>query len=289
MVAAADSAGDGGDDTAAVRALWTAKADAWTGWADTMAAMAERFNRPLLEATGIAPGQRVLDLAAGAGEPALTAAEMVGPDGLVLASDFVPDMLAGIRRRAGPDAPPALRLVAADMQRLPLADAAFDRATCRFGIMFVPDAAAALREVYRTLAPGGTAGFMVWGPRADQTLFTVLGDAVAEVRDAPLDADHHRIFRFGEPGALPALCEAAGFADIAETPLHFTPTAPADRPFWRPQLDMSFGHVLEGEPEPVRAAVEARIREKLAPLLTADGDGYRMQAHIRIVTARRPA
>lgn len=273
-------------DDQSVRTHWRDKAAAWTGWADTMAAMADRFNQPLLDAVGVREGDRVLDLAAGAGEPALSAAARVGADGVVIATDLVPEMLSGL---AGREGAARLQLAAADMQRLPIRDAAVDRVTCRFGIMFVPDAPRALAEVRRVLRPLGTCGFLVWGPRADQTLFTVLGDAVDAVVGLPADDQHFQIFSYGEAGTLARAMEQAGLADVAERPLTFTPTAPADRPFWRPQLAMSFGHLVDMDDKALLRRLDAAIRERLAPLATEDGSGYRMRVHLRLATGARPA
>jgi ubiquinone/menaquinone biosynthesis C-methylase UbiE len=269
-----------------VRDHWRDKAAAWTGWADGMAAMADRFNQPLLDAVGVRQGDVVLDLAAGAGEPALSAAARVGETGCVIATDLVPDMLAGLARRDGAD---RLQLAAADMQRLPIRDACIDRVTCRFGIMFVPDAARALKEVRRVLRPGGACGFLVWGPRADQTIFTVLGDAVAEIAGLPADDQHFQVFRYGEAGSLARAMEGAGLTDVAERPLTFTPTAPADRPFWRPQLAMSFGHRVDMEDKALLRRLDDAVRARLAPLATEDGSGYRMAVHIRLASGARPA
>ncbi|MEQ8604207.1 MAG: methyltransferase domain-containing protein [Marivibrio sp.] len=273
-------------DDEAVRAHWREKAPAWSGWADTMAAMADRFNQPLLDAVGAGAGDRVLDLAAGAGEPALSAAARVGETGCVIATDLVPEMLAGLAKREGAA---RLHLAAADMQRLPIAEACIDRVTCRFGIMFVPDAALALAEVRRVLRPGGTCGFLVWGPRADQTLFTVLGDAVAAIAGLPDDDPHFQIFTYGEAGSLARAMETAGLSEVQERPLAFTPTAPADRPFWRPQLAMSFGHRVDMEDKALLRRLDEAIRERLAPLKTEDGSAYRMRVHLRLATGARPA
>ena len=271
----------GGDD---VRSHWTIKADAWTKWADAMARQAEGFNRPLLDAIALEPGQTVLDLASGAGEPAISAAQSVAPDGLVVASDIVPEMLSGIKRR---DRERRLKITAADMQSLPFADETFDRVSCRFGIMFVPDPEKALLEVRRVLKPGGMAGFLVWGPRKDQTMFQVLGAAVEDVLDQPPDTHHMQIFRFGSPGTLGSLFHDCGFEDVCERELRFTPLAPLDKPFWRPQLAMSFSHMLHDADEDTIAAIEDVIQRRLAAVKT--DEGYRLNAHIRLATGCKAA
>lgn len=72
-------------DKAAQRSYWADKAPMWDRHADEMAKPADRMNQPFLDAVGIEAGQRVLDLASGAGEPALGIARRVGPTGAVVA------------------------------------------------------------------------------------------------------------------------------------------------------------------------------------------------------------
>jgi SAM-dependent methyltransferase len=267
-------------NAATERARWTASAEAWDRWADPMADLADKLNQPLLDAAGIAAGERVLDLASGAGEPALSAARRVGGAGLVVGSDLVPGMLTGARRRAlgaGVDAP---CFAAADMTALPFGDGRFDRVTCRFGIMFVPDLAGALAEVRRVLRGGGHAAFMVWGPRAGNALFAEIGAAVADRlgEDGGLDP----LFRFAEPGLLATALQAAGFAAVEERDLTPVRKAPADQPFWRSALEMSFGHRLGGLDASGRAALEADIAARFRAR-AADGV-VPVPAHVRIVT-----
>lgn len=274
----------GGMPGDAIRSHWTEKADDWITWSDPMAAMAERFNRPFLEEIEIQPGQSVLDLASGVGEPALTAASIVGADGLVVATDFVPEMLEGIRRR---DPLNQLQLAAADMMALPFGECAFDHVTCRFGIMFLPDPVMAASECWRVLKPGGRAGFMVWGPRADQVLFTVLAEATADFLKIDHDDHHLAIFRYGDEDSLPMVLRQTEFDNIREISLRFTPKVQVGRPFWHAQLDMSFGHLLRDLDEEARRALDTHIRDRFAPYVDEDGLHYQLAAHIKIVTADR--
>ena len=101
--------------------------------ADQMADMADRFNQPLIDAIGVAPGHDVLDLASGTGEPALSLARRVGPSGQITATDLVPEMLEGAKRRARAAGLANIRFEAADMERLPFPDSSFDRLTCQIG------------------------------------------------------------------------------------------------------------------------------------------------------------
>ena len=152
---------------------WAELAADWEKWADIVAPQAEGFNRPLIEAAGIAGGSRVLDLAAGAGEPALTAAAAAGPGGHVTASDYSSEMLAVAERRAKAKGIRNMSFQQADMKALPFDDDQFDCVISRFGVMYTEDPAATFAEIARVLKPGGRAALMVWGPGDANTVLTV--------------------------------------------------------------------------------------------------------------------
>jgi demethylmenaquinone methyltransferase / 2-methoxy-6-polyprenyl-1,4-benzoquinol methylase len=108
-----------------------------------------RWRRKTRQALDLAPGQRVLDLAAGTG---VSTAEIALGDVHCVACDFSLGMLrAGRRRRDRARLP----FVAGDALALPFADGSFDRVTISFGLRNVQDPAAALRELHRVTRPGG--------------------------------------------------------------------------------------------------------------------------------------
>jgi SAM-dependent methyltransferase len=114
----------------------------------------------LVEACGIGPGQRMLDVAAGAGNVAIPAAR-AGAD--VVASDLTPELLdAGRAAAAGEGL--VLEWVVADAQALPFGDGAFDVVTSAFGAIFAPDHARTAAELLRVCRPGGTIGMLNWTP-----------------------------------------------------------------------------------------------------------------------------
>ncbi|MDF1750290.1 MAG: class I SAM-dependent methyltransferase [Alphaproteobacteria bacterium] len=266
-------------DLESVRQHWDSKAAAWANHSDTLANMADRYNLPLLDSAGLQAGDRVLDLASGVGEPAFTEARLVGPEGTIVATDLAESMLVALKIR---DKAKLLHLTAADMQRLPFADASFDRVICRFGIMFVPDPLKALRDVHRVLVPSGRAAFMVWGRRDEQTMFTILSDAVQAVTGTPPDDHHFQIFRFGDPGTLTSLFKAAGFRDITEDSHSFTPLAPLDMPFWHAPLEMTFGHIVDSLTVENQKRLEGEILRRLDSV--REPNGYRLKARLHIVS-----
>ncbi|HEY7346593.1 MAG TPA: methyltransferase domain-containing protein [Gaiella sp.] len=114
----------------------------------------------LVEACGIAPGQRVLDVAAGTGNVAIRAAEA---GARVVASDLTPENFDAGRREAAARGV-ELEWVEADAEALPFADGEFDVVTSCFGAMFAPDHEAVARELLRVCRPGGTIGLASFTP-----------------------------------------------------------------------------------------------------------------------------
>lgn len=267
--------------TSDAKAHWATKAAAWDEWADPMQRMAEKFNEPLLEIADLATGHAVLDLASGVGEPAISAARIVGPTGFCCATDFVPEMLEGIQKREGTQ---DLLLTAADMQSLPFVDNTFDRVICRFGVMFAPNTDKLVAELQRVLKPEGRIALMVWGERHQQTLFQALSDAVEKTIDLMPDEHHYSIFRFGEEGSFSRHMTNSAFENIEESTHQFAARVSPEKPFWQAQLDMTFGHLLTSLDRDKLQMLDDAIQRELSKT-RMDGK-YKLESHIRIITAK---
>ncbi len=108
----------------------------------------------------------------------------------------------------------------ADAEKLPFADASFDRALCQCAVMFLPDHGGALQEIGRVLKPGGRAGFMAWGPLEKILLFSsMFGPIRNALNPPPPQPGTPGPFKFGEPGSLTAALEQAGFENVNEKSL----------------------------------------------------------------------
>lgn len=114
----------------------------------------------LVDATGIGPADRVLDVAAGTGNVAIPAAQT---GAAVVASDLTPELLA-VGQRIAAERGVELEWRQADAEQLPFPDDDFDVVTSAIGVMFAPHHRAAADELVRVCRPGGRIGLISWTP-----------------------------------------------------------------------------------------------------------------------------
>jgi SAM-dependent methyltransferase len=168
------------------------------------------FARRALDQLRLCPGERLLDVAAGAGGAALMAAA-TGAD--VLAVDASPKMVARIRARTMCERAYAGRVRAEvmDGMALALADASFDAALSVFGVILFPDAGRGMREIARVLKPGGRVAVVTWTDIERYELASRLIDAITSVRGPqPPPAALPAQLRFREAAAFRGLFAEAG-------------------------------------------------------------------------------
>src|SRR3981081_2218895 len=125
-------------DTAAQAAqtLFSDVSPGWQRWDSYLVEATRPPTEALLAAIGIRPGMHVLDVATGTGEPALSIVPLLGPQGHVTATDFMPAMVAYAEAKAKREGLPNISFKVADAADLPFPDAQFDVITCRMGVMF---------------------------------------------------------------------------------------------------------------------------------------------------------
>ena len=127
----------------------------------------EELNQPvsdhLVEIARIEPGHRVLDIGTGIGEPALTAARVVGAKGFVAGVDLAPEMIAVARQRAEKSGLANIEFYLGDAEALNLPPLSFDAVLSRFAINLMPDIVSALQGMRALLLPGGRMAAAVLG------------------------------------------------------------------------------------------------------------------------------
>ena len=260
----------------------------WGNWAEQLAEQQDRVNLGLLMAARVKPGARLLDLASGAGEPAMTASRLVGSEGRVTATDLSAPMVAALSARVARHGLTNVLCQKADMEALPFADASFDAVTCRYGLMYATDPARTVAEAVRVLRAGGRLAFMVWGPEANNSLLFHGLRAANEFLGQPLAEEGFMIpTRFAQPGLVAGLLAAAGLDDRHEQEIQVEPKIKVGVPFWLPLLEMNATEVWKVLPPEQQRRVHQVITQAYEPLRS--GDHYVLKTHMRIISGARPA
>lgn len=142
----------------------------------------ERYGRRTIERLKLAPGEHVLDVCCGSGASAIPTAEIVGPNGSVVGVDLAANLLELARAKAKQRNLENVVFQPGDMTQLQFPDDSFDTVVCVFGIFFVPEMEAALRELERVLRRGGKLAITTWGPRFFEPGNTAFWNSVRNVR-----------------------------------------------------------------------------------------------------------
>ena len=197
------------------REQWNAAAAMWRKWAPQVDAAAAHISRRLVELAEIGPGDRVLDVGAGQGEPALEAARRVAPHGRVVATDISPEMLAVARERAADAGLDNLEFVESDAAALDFPPATFDAALSRWGIIFEQDPEAVAARIRTFLKPRGAMAIASWGPVERVPMSGIPRRVIAErLEIAPSPEGEPGPFARTTPEALGSLLEGGGFSEI---------------------------------------------------------------------------
>jgi SAM-dependent methyltransferase len=207
---------DAGEFRTGQRTQWNTAATGWKKWSRLIDKGAMPVSERLVELARIEPGHRVLDVAAGYGEPALTAAKRVGSGGEVVATDIAAQMLAYGRERAAEAGLENVQFVESAAASLDFPEGSFDAALSRWGIIFEPEPDATAARIRGFLKPGSRMAIASWGPIDKTPMFALtMGTLVQRLGLTPPPP--------GTPGPLSrptresiaALLEGGGFSNVA--------------------------------------------------------------------------
>jgi ubiquinone/menaquinone biosynthesis C-methylase UbiE len=220
---------------------WSAVARFWEKHREIIRDMFAPVTQALVEDGLISSGHSVLDIATGPGEPALSVAGLVGPKGKVFGIDPVPEMVAAARRATGHLCVRNAQFAVASADHLPFPADSFDAVISRFGMMFFPSPADAVREMVRALKPGRKVALAVWHFAERNPFFYTVQRVVQRYVDSPPPApDAPDAFRFASPGMLRDLLGEVGAMASSERVLQFTIEAPISvEEFWKLRCEMS--------------------------------------------------
>lgn len=228
----------------------------------------------LIELAHITTGQRVLDVATGAGDPALTAARVVGASGSVVGVDHAPQMLEMARQRAKAAGQGNVTFLEGDAQRLDLPPESFDAVLSRWGLMFFLPLVPALEGFRRVLRPGGYLAAAVWGAPQEVPLISASCAAVMSQLGRPLPPpEAPGPFNLADAGKLAQSLADAGFRNVATESQTMSVTFPSADVFVRFQrgANMLVKTVIEQQPEEQQAALWQTVAQVGARMANPDG------------------
>jgi enediyne biosynthesis protein CalE5 len=260
---------------ATIRSEWRDAAPGWRAWVEVLEATdgGRGVSQTLVQLAGIGPGDVVLDVAAGYGEPGLPAARAVAPGGRVVCTDISAEMLAVGRERAVEQGLDNLEFIECDAEELAFEEASFDAVLSRQGLQFLPDVAGVLARLHGFLKPHGRLAAAVWGPPQAVQFAAPVPVIRAELQLPPPPAGIPGPFALGDAGQLAGLAEAAGFANVETgtvTAIYQT-GSPELATHWLRDVAPSIASLVDAQPPVIQQRVWAKVTEAWAPYTTSDG------------------
>lgn len=196
------------------RETWDRFSGGWKKWDEFVMQWLAPVGQELIHAAALRENADVLDVAAGTGEPGLTAATRV-PKGTVTVTDLSERMLAVAREKAASRSIMNLKTKLCDACALPFAENSFDAVLCRFGFMFFPDVQAAVREFTRVAKPGARICAAVWGPpEKNPWATTIMGTINKLAALPPPPPGAPGLFRCASPGYMDDAFRKGGLKNI---------------------------------------------------------------------------
>lgn len=194
---------------------WDEAAKGWGRQADRTQSVALPISEWMIAHTRPAPGEQVLELAAGPGDTGFMAARTIQPGGTLICSDAVAGMLDVARERAEEQGITNVEFKQLQLEWIDQPTASVDIVLCRWAVMLIFDPAAALRECRRVLKPGGRLALAVWDPAEANPWATIIQRVLVELGYVePAPAGGPGMFALAAPGKLVELLEDAAFFDI---------------------------------------------------------------------------
>jgi SAM-dependent methyltransferase len=194
---------------------WDEQSKGWGRQADRVQEAARPISEWMIEHARLAPGQRVLELAAGPGDTGFLAARRIQPGGMLICSDASAGMLDVARERAEEQGITNVEFKQLQLEWIDLPTADVDVVLCRWGVMLTVDPAAALHECRRVLRPDGRLALAVWDLPEANPWVVIIQRALVELGHAePPPPAGPGMFALSAPGRLREMLDDAGFFDV---------------------------------------------------------------------------
>jgi len=262
------------------------RANASQKWRRQSAAMGNDMTRAIVAAAQVRSGMRVLDIACGTGEPAISLAAVLVDDGDVVGVDISPAPLKIAEERAIQRGLSNVTFQQADAHELPFPNNSFDCITSRLGIMFFSDLPRALSEMHRVLKPLGRAILLVWGPMDQPYFQTTIGAILRMLPEASVPESGRKMFALGNKGVLTQVLRQAGFSEVKEE-LVTVPWTWMGTPkeVWEYFQDVAvpFASFIQSIPADRREEIDAEVLKAISQYY--DGTSIKFTATVNIAVA----
>jgi SAM-dependent methyltransferase len=272
------------------RDQWQAAAPAWRRWQPVIDSWLREGTDVMLDLAEVHAGDRVLDVAAGAGGQSFAAARRVGSKGEVLATDISENLVRYLEQDAAAAGLTQVRAAVMDGEDLRVEPGRFDAVICRLGLIYLPDRNAALSGMRAALRPGGRLGAIVYSTPEANRFFSVPVSIIRRAAQLPPPLPGQPgPFSLGTADVLGHELEAAGFVDVdvrvLAAPLRLASATECVR-FERE----SFGalhQMLAGLSADAQAMVWREITDALTEF--EGPDGFVAPCELLVVGAARPS
>jgi SAM-dependent methyltransferase len=272
------------------RDQWQAAAPAWRRWQPVIDSWLREGTDVMLDLAEVHAGDRVLDVAAGAGGQSFAAARRVGSKGEVLATDISENLVRYLEQDAAAAGLTQVRAAVMDGEDLRVEPGRFDAVICRLGLIYLPDRNAALSGMRAALRPGGRLSAIVYSTPEANRFFSVPVSIIRRAAQLPPPLPGQPgPFSLGTADVLGHELEAAGFVDVdvrvLAAPLRLASATECVR-FERE----SFGalhQMLAGLSADAQAMVWREITDALTEF--EGPDGFVAPCELLVVGAARPS
>ena len=287
------------------RQRWNSVAAGWKEWWETFEIAAQKVNDRLIELAEIKPRQKVLDIATGIGEPAVTAARRLvavagssnknsnnANKGHVLATDISTQMLTIAKQRAAAlGFQDIIKFREADAEMLQLPHSSFDVALCRWGLMFMPNLDNTLNYIFHTLISSGRFVCAVWAEASKVPFISLPMNVVMhELPVSPPPSGTPGPFALADISILKTALSKTGFTDIYSERLNVTYEFATVEDYinYTKAVATTIKSALSNESVKRQEAVWNRVREQVRKRHTTANKSVRMDNECICIAAKKP-